>query len=111
MPAGLADGLTRKETRYAGAALPAIRPRRPLAAFGSPAPWLETPGIRLCRAWNRSERSHRHAARVAPPIRPVALCKKSCSGADRPRCLGGYAEMRFVPVGPADLPQDAQHLL
>src|SRR5215207_3263648 len=103
MPAGLADGLTRK-----GVAL-----RRssagdsPLAAIGVAYgfPASSDRGIRLYRAWNRSGRSHTPAAGVAAA---TTLGAPARNRADRARCLGGEAQLTLAAVGAADLAEDAE---
>src|SRR5436190_17541386 len=82
---------------------PAIRPGRHLAAGGSPAP-RSNPRIRLYRARNGSERSHTSVRRRGVRQPGPVSCKESCRS-------GGETQVMLVPVAPADLAEDAEHLL
>src|SRR4051794_15464083 len=113
-PAGLADGLTRKDR-----VTPELRRRRFAPTYGSPAPSLR--GIRLYRAREGSERLHSKVAVVAPGSGPKRSCKESCrhvSGGvvfvlvtrgqvgpdakDRQQHPGGRRVADLTPVAPAN---------
>src|SRR5512144_2857000 len=68
-------------------------------------------GIRLNRARNGSERSHRRVVVVAPESAGAPAARNRANpGAGAPGS-GRHAQATLVAVGPADVPQDVKHLL
>src|SRR4051794_19833635 len=65
------------------------------------------PGIRLYRAWNRSERSHSRFAWAAPRWTAVASCKKSCS-AGTTRRRRSRSALFFVALARGQVGGDAE---